>query len=632
MTRITPTALLALVLAPALAAQDPPHDGSNDINCLSCHVLHNAPGAHFTNVEGAINLCMSCHNPLGVAPVETHAPAGQDIACTECHNPHTQEQQAVHGSGFSMLVKTTISTPNSGDQLVKLMAPSGPNSFADGDAVYDGVCEVCHTQTNHHRNNPSGGHAHNNALDCRMCHPHTSGFQPTGGECTDCHAYSQPIGGDYRRQIVENNGDGNGDFVKPFHHVDDLSGQESVEAGDCGVCHDQSDHMQNPDPEVLLADPDGGASHRFTGQAGGLVSGFCVGCHDADGRNGDLTPFSSGRAPADIHHDWSSSAHATAAPGAECMECHTNGHGGDDPQFLGGVEEAVCFFCHGPGGGAADVWTDLQRSYRHPVEATTLVHELGEDPIGMPRHVECADCHDPHAANSALGGPPPATPGAMLSVSGVDAGGAAVAEAAFGYEVCFKCHSGAAATPTAPFPRIEDETDLAVEFDLVNASSFHPIQGPGKGTFVPSLKAPWTTSSVMECSDCHASDSGAAGPHGSDQPFLLKARYDTVVRMDESPAAFALCYSCHDRTNLMQDNSFMHDDHVREFRYSCHVCHDGHGLAGTSPSLPGNSLVNFRSDVVTPTIGGVLRYTRSSPGNGSCTLRCHGVIHINETY
>ncbi|MBC8328782.1 MAG: hypothetical protein H8E31_08550 [Planctomycetes bacterium] len=632
MTRLALVLLLTPILTASLSAQDPPHDSSNGINCLSCHVLHNAPGAHFTNVAGAINLCMSCHNPLGVAPVETHSPGGQEISCTVCHNPHTQEQAAVHGSTFSRLVKTEVATPNSGDMLVKLLAPSGPNSFADGDAVYDGVCEVCHTATNYHRNNPSGNHNHNTALDCRMCHPHADGFRPTGGECTGCHAYEQPPGQGYRRQIVESNGDGKGDFVKPFHHVDDLSGSESVEAADCTVCHDQGSHMLNPDPEVLLADPDGGASHRFTGQPGGMVSEFCAGCHDADGKGGELAPFSSLRPPADVDQHWVNAKHALDPVGAACLDCHANGHGGVNPQMLAAVEEDLCFDCHSPAGGASDIWSDFQKAFHHPVEVGSLVHELGEDPLGMPRHVECADCHNPHAANADLVAAAPATPGGMLGVSGVDAGGAAVAEAANGYEVCFKCHSGAAATPTAPFPRVENETDLAVEFDLVNASSFHPIQGPGRSQNMPSLKPPWTVNSVMRCEDCHAGDAGSGGPHGSEQPFPLKARYDTDPYVVESAEAYALCYSCHDRLSILRNYSFKHDVHVTDYMTPCSACHDGHGMAGTAPNLPGTGLVNFRTDMVTPNALGQLEFIRNGFHDGKCSLKCHGYNHYGETY
>ncbi len=42
------------------------------------------------------------------------------------------------------------------DRTVKFFDQTGVNSFADGDTTYNGVCEVCHTQTTYHRNDGSG--------------------------------------------------------------------------------------------------------------------------------------------------------------------------------------------------------------------------------------------------------------------------------------------------------------------------------------------------------------------------------------------------------------------------------------------------------------------------------------------
>lgn len=56
------------------------------------------------------------------------------------------------------------------------------HSFADGDedgnGVYDGVCETCHTLTKHHRNSSSGKHTHNRGKWCPKCHEHVTNFIP----------------------------------------------------------------------------------------------------------------------------------------------------------------------------------------------------------------------------------------------------------------------------------------------------------------------------------------------------------------------------------------------------------------------------------------------------------------------
>jgi len=82
---------------------------------------------------------------------------------------------------YGRLVKDYINS-----RYVRFFRNQGSNSFADGDTTYDGVCEVCHTQTTYHRNNASGDHTHNMSSNCAGCHSHTEGFEAT---CVGCHGY-----------------------------------------------------------------------------------------------------------------------------------------------------------------------------------------------------------------------------------------------------------------------------------------------------------------------------------------------------------------------------------------------------------------------------------------------------------
>jgi len=100
---------------------------------------------------------------------------------------------------YGKLIKSTLPTPNSRGRTVKIFRNEEgdtpmPNSFADGDSTYDGVCEVCHTQTDHFRNDGSGFEPlHENigggqaGEDCIICHSHRNGFgHGTGGSGTGC--------------------------------------------------------------------------------------------------------------------------------------------------------------------------------------------------------------------------------------------------------------------------------------------------------------------------------------------------------------------------------------------------------------------------------------------------------------
>jgi len=92
---------------------------------------------------------------------------------------------------YGKLIRDRINTPNSGSKPVKFYRPTGQNAFADGDATYDGICEVCHTQTKHHRNNNDSpgeaDHTHNVDLKCTLCHMHKNGFLPVGAGAHDVH-------------------------------------------------------------------------------------------------------------------------------------------------------------------------------------------------------------------------------------------------------------------------------------------------------------------------------------------------------------------------------------------------------------------------------------------------------------
>ncbi|HEC16234.1 MAG TPA: hypothetical protein ENI99_06625, partial [Sedimenticola sp.] len=96
---------------------------------------------------------------------------------------------------YGKLIRAEINTPNSGRKPVKLFRPVGPNSLVDGDDVYDGPCEVCHTKTRHHRNNDDNpeqaDHRHNVGMQCTFCHKHVNGFKPLGAGAHAIHVVEE---------------------------------------------------------------------------------------------------------------------------------------------------------------------------------------------------------------------------------------------------------------------------------------------------------------------------------------------------------------------------------------------------------------------------------------------------------
>ena len=105
----------------------------------------------------------------------------------------------------------------------------------------------------------------------------------------------------------------------------------------------------------------------------------------------------------------------------------------------------------------------------------------------------------------------------------------------------------------------------------------------------------------------------------------------------ESVTAYALCYSCHNRNNIISNTSSLpsHKLHIIDQRTPCNTCHDPHGISNTQGNSTNNSnLINFRSGIVTAPTNpqGLIRFEDTGVKHGSCYLTCHGKNHNPEIY
>ncbi|MBI5470904.1 MAG: proprotein convertase P-domain-containing protein [Ignavibacteriae bacterium] len=282
---------------------------------------------------------------------------------------------------------------------VKLLRSSGPNSFADGDNVYDGVCEVCHTTTRYHRNNGTG-QPHNNAANCVTCHPHSVGFSAAGGgpACLQCHQSQmgsrRAVGPDFSSSM-------------PHHPLTYNAGGNLNSPADnnCLICHNDYPNLHANGVVDLNPDPDNSGSQEWNGI---YQDPWCMDCHD--GQNPDPNYRLGGIVGPDKRSFYTTqNVHRSGtAFNGSCLDCHneSNKHTASIKFFsnfyLDDTEENMCYGCHG---GAANVsnsgryMENIRVAYATGNINSKSKHASSANLVTSDGHVFCRNCHDLHLLN-----------------------------------------------------------------------------------------------------------------------------------------------------------------------------------------------------------------------------------------
>ncbi len=393
----------------------------------------------------------------------------------------------------------------------------------------------------------------------------------------------------------------------------------------CTTCHATHSSIY---PKLLVMDP--------------AYSSLCLTCHDKAGWSGSVHATSNATWSGTGTDPWPQTDQMTVAENA-CENCHSSHSASSFEQLLTFFpEEETCLSCHKGTVADDNIGAEILKPYRHPVDSFVGTHDPTEDSLNMSRHVECQDCHNPHAATTEPATAPNVS-GALRAVEGTALNGTTVIDTSFEYEICLRCHGNGADVPYPEIQRQIAEPSEGRRFDPSNPS-YHPVAGQGQNPDVPGLISPLTESSIIYCTDCHANNDGPgaggqgpSGPHGSIWRFLLEREYRTADFTSESYQAYALCYKCHDRTTLLggnQTNFKDHRKHIKGEDTPCSACHDPHGISSTQGNSTNNShLINFDIGIVQPDPDtGRLEFIDLGSGRGECYLDCHGKKHSPEEY
>ncbi len=381
------------------------------------------------------------------------------------------------------------------------------------------------------------------------------------------------------------------------------------------------------------------------------MSAICLSCHDLHGWKVSSHAISPAPVIGRIVDPTETLPYGTVRDNA-CTNCHKVHSAPGRERLLRFVhEEQGCLNCHSGNVGAFNIAREIEKRSNHSGRRRTGAHDPAEDALVTRAHSECVDCHNPHSVRGNIATARiragattllPIQP-EMSNVTGVTAQGGRTDKARFEYEVCLKCHGDSAPVITTLRETVTRQVgDLNVRSDFRTSNeSFHPVFDHGRGRDVPSLVPPYTTSSIITCTDCHNSDdaringgSGPNGPHGSIFEPLLARNYDTRDFAVESAQTYALCYGCHSRSSILNNESFpLHNLHVVNENAPCSACHDAHGVPNSARGGDHSHLINFDISIVRPSdVSRRLEFRDTGRLSGSCTLTCHGFNHEGLTY
>ncbi len=511
-----------------------------------------------------------------------------------------------------------------------------------------GTCNYCHTPHGALQNSPLWNHKlsttvytiyQSSSLDAKV-------GQPTGPSklCLSCHDGTVAL-----THTVSGKGGGQGVFITPG---DKNLGTDLSD--DHPISFVYSDALASMDDQIRPASSLPG--HFRLDRSGEFQ---CTTCHDAhDNDHGNFLVMSNLRSAMCItcHDliDWSDSAHEKSTASSTdsqdqylrrsefktvadngCLSCHRPHSAGGHERLLHYEKmERNCLNCHDGKVAATDLRIDMAKISKHDVAKYQDIHDLKESAASSDLHVECMDCHNPHSTRTEPRDAPLIS-ARMNRISGISVSGSVQRYAQFGYEVCFKCHGDNPNRIGSKITRKITQTNTRLEFDATNPS-FHPVVTQGVNRDVPSLITSMTVNTIIRCIDCHNSDqdSNVRGPHGSNYAPLLAYNYDTEDYTSESEFAYELCYQCHSRNSILNNESFTkHKEHLDD-DIPCSACHDAHGISMTQGNSMNNThLINFDTTIVEKDPNtSELKFVDNGTFEGECFTSCHNVNHSPATY
>ncbi len=556
---------------------------------LICAVL-------LTQSYGQERIATTVHNLSAGGPGVMRAASEQQI-CIFCHAPHNT-------LGLQPLWNRQLSAAN-----YQIYTSSTLDAQPGQPTGSSKLCLSCHDGT------IALGSVLSRADQIRMLGGDflPSGLTNLGTDLSDDH----PISFHYTSGIAASDLQLKSPQALPAETKLDPSGQLQ-----CTSCHDAHN---NTFGDFLVLDP------RF--------GNLCTACHLMNSWTGSSHQISNATVSSATLSDWPFTSVAENA----CRSCHrSHTAGGKQRLLLHAAEEDNCLNCHDGSVANTNILAAINKFSSHDPRNDQGTHDPTEGAFINQAHVECVDCHNPHAVTT----PTPTSTyipigATLMRVVGVSIGGTLLDESQYEYEVCLKCHGNSAVDTPSQIFRQAHTTDLRLKFQPGNPS-YHPVAASSPSSDTISLIPGLPQGTLLRCTDCHNNNdgprnggSGPDGPHGSSNEYMLERNYTTSDNIPESQTEYDLCYKCHRRSSILSDESFKeHRKHIVKERTPCSACHDPHGVSQTIVTGSDHThLINFDTTIVRPEpSSGLMMFKDNGTFAGSCTLICHGEAHRDEAY
>jgi predicted CxxxxCH...CXXCH cytochrome family protein len=497
---------------------------------------------------------------------------------------------------YGKLLNSTVVTPNSGSKTVRFFDNTGTNSFADGDASYDGICEACHTQTDYHRNDATGDHTHNAGQECARCHSHTVGFKV---QCDLCHGFPPTLdaaSGGPNGLVNDPGVTGSSIAGAHEHHV-------TTKGFECSTCHYNSvgaGATHNNGLTITLGFDLFSGTYQggsYDGQSGisynaattnpvtsvtntGTKTCSTIYCHSS----GQSTIDKDDATPTYASPVWDDPSSVV------CGSCHkvTEASGlisGGHAVHLGTVGVNGCSDCHT---GAAD----NASSYNSANHVNTLInvsnsYTAGGAPGNDYGTCSAAACHDDGTGSSVVtpvwgtisgactvchdSAPSTGSHNKHLSAPGV---------------ACSDCHKGAIESNTVPEQHLDGNVDV---YDTVSGDLGYP-ENKTKGSAYSNCTA----------ASCHDDGTGTS---------VATPAWGTA-----SPA----CTVCHDAA----PSTGSHTKHLAASGVACNDCHDAAVESSTFPDQHQDGNIDVY-DLSSGDLGYPENKTKGSAYSNCTTAACH---------